>query len=207
VFEGFPGAESTGKGRPERVLDDREHGCSALNDGSFGGEGFANIPGPHVCSSSVPFGGCCHTCTINGDTEPPFHVSFRVGKLSPCIGPLKKVTGVKRAKASFELSTAKPTVRMGWLMGLSVYLLEDSASSIHSRDGYDLGIRIGLFTPTSHHRFTYNIKYTHLPGITSATCACMRVVLQCMFSSCFPDLETQIKDNRESSFPNRLPTN
>ena len=46
VFEGFPGAESTGKGRPERILSDREHGCSPLNDGSFGEEGSANIPEP-----------------------------------------------------------------------------------------------------------------------------------------------------------------
>ena len=24
------------------------------------------FPSPNSCSSSVPFGGCCHTCTING---------------------------------------------------------------------------------------------------------------------------------------------
>lgn len=33
MFESFPGAKSTEKVRPERVLGDREHGCSVLDDG------------------------------------------------------------------------------------------------------------------------------------------------------------------------------
>jgi hypothetical protein len=69
VFESFSGPESTGKGGPERVLGDREHGCSVLVDGFV--EEFANIPEDGPCSSSVPFWGCCHTRTINGSTRFP----------------------------------------------------------------------------------------------------------------------------------------
>ena len=34
MFESFAGAKSTEKVRPERVLGDREHGCSVLDDGA-----------------------------------------------------------------------------------------------------------------------------------------------------------------------------